>query len=59
MNSEENGNGVKKVQDIKVNRHIKTIARVNNVEIMEKAIDTEKFKGLGVDLAFCPDQMAA
>ena len=55
----ESGDEVRKVQEIKVNRSIKTIARVNNVDIMEKAIDTEKFKGLGVDLAFCPDQMAA
>jgi len=59
VSSDENGEEVRKVQEIKLNRTIKTIARVNNVDLMDKAIDTEKFKSLGVDMAFCPDQMAA
>lgn len=57
--SDENDEEMKKVQDMTLNRNIKTIARVNNVDMMEKAIDTDKFRNLGVDMAFCPDKMAA
>ena len=50
---------VKQLIDIRINRKLKTVARVNSVDLMEFAIDTEKFLSSGVDIAFCPDQMAA
>ncbi len=61
LTGQQNGNSdeVKKLIDIKLNRRLKTIARVNNVDLMDNAIDTEKFMSIGVDIAFCPDQMAA
>lgn len=57
--TEETTEERKKFIDIKLNRKLKTIARVNNVDLMDNAIDTEKFLSIGVDIAFCPDQMAA
>ena len=58
-NGEENGDEVRKLIDIRLNSKLKTVARVNNVDLMEHSIDTERFRSIGVDIAFCPDQMAA
>lgn len=50
---------LRKIQEIKANYSIKTIARVNSFELMESAMEDTKFKPLGVDFAFCPDILAA
>jgi len=55
----EGAEELKKVREIKPNSAIKTLARVNSFELMENAIEDKKFRRLGVDLAFCPDLLAA
>ena len=37
----------------------RTITRINNREYMEKAVTEEKFKGIGIDVAICPELVAA
>lgn len=56
---DDEGEEVRRLMDIKLNRKLTTIARVNDVDLMNHSIDTEKFQSIGVDIAFCPDLMVA
>lgn len=40
-------------------RGCRTIARINSRDYMEEAITTEKFKDIGIDVAICPELVAA
>ncbi len=60
LNVKTNGREeLKTISEIKVNRNIKTLARIGNVDLIGKSMESNKFRRLGVDMAFCPDHMAA
>ena len=56
---EDGTDQVKCLKGIRLNHRITTFARVNDADLLDDPIDTDKFLCSGADVAFCPDQMVA